>query len=334
MKPVLFCSPYIPPEWIAAHGLIPSRILPACSAHADGVDISLGVCPFARGFIIAVLHTRDITAALFTTTCDQMRRGADYVAQRSHIPCFLMHVPATWQNSAAHALYGRELQRLSNFLLEVGGDKPDQQDLIDIMLYYDDMRRKICSSRPCAEAMEFAQSLAQFYQTNKWSLQVSRRKPPAQGIPLLLLGGPFIKDDLSLLDLIEMNGGRIALDASESGLRTFPAPFQRRKIRKNPPGELVEAYFGSIVDAFRRPNSELYNWLKPKIHEYGIEGIVIHRYVWCDIWHGEVQRLREWAELPILDICRGDEENHTQNRTEIRIQAFMETLRSKHASSN
>jgi len=34
MTTVLYTSPFVPPEWIAAHGLTPQRIVPATAIHA------------------------------------------------------------------------------------------------------------------------------------------------------------------------------------------------------------------------------------------------------------------------------------------------------------
>ena len=51
MKRVLYRSPFIPAEWIAAHGFEPVRLIPS-SASTDGpVPDAEGVCPFMRGFI-------------------------------------------------------------------------------------------------------------------------------------------------------------------------------------------------------------------------------------------------------------------------------------------
>jgi hypothetical protein len=57
-----------------------------------------------------------------------------------------------------------------------------------------------------------------------------------------------------LFDLVEEAGGRIALDATETGRRGQPRPFDRRRIAEEPLMELADAYLG-IADASRRPNS-------------------------------------------------------------------------------
>lgn len=73
-------------------------------------------------------------------------------------------------------------------------------------------------------------------------------------------------------------------------------------LAENPLGELTKAYMESIPDAFRRPNDKLYQWIKATFTERKVEGVLLIRRIWCDNWHGEVGRLREWLDIPLLDI--------------------------------
>jgi benzoyl-CoA reductase/2-hydroxyglutaryl-CoA dehydratase subunit BcrC/BadD/HgdB len=125
---------------------------------------------------------------------------------------------------------------------------------------------------------------------------------------------------------VEKYGGQVVLDASTTGERTEPGLFDRRRLQDDPLMELCQAYFGSIPDAFRRPNSELYKWLKHHIADRKVRGIIFLRYLWCDTWHAEVKRLKEWTPLPVLDLEHGDEERSNRQRTTLRIQAFLETF--------
>jgi benzoyl-CoA reductase/2-hydroxyglutaryl-CoA dehydratase subunit BcrC/BadD/HgdB len=88
---------------------------------------------------------------------------------------------------------------------------------------------------------------------------------------------------------------------------------------------LVEAYFGSIPDAFRRPNTLLYEWLDTRIRERRIRGIIFKRYTWCDTWHGEEQRMKERMGLPFLSLDMGDDARLTRGACN-RVQSFLEIL--------
>ena len=52
MKKVAYCHPFVPPEWIAAHGLRP-RWLPCGAGEAPAVSVRRGVCPVAAALLDA-----------------------------------------------------------------------------------------------------------------------------------------------------------------------------------------------------------------------------------------------------------------------------------------
>jgi len=155
---------------------------------------------------------------------------------------------------------------------------------------------------------------------------ITKHELRIEGVPLAIVGGPLMRREFDILDLAEQAGGRVVLNATETGERGMCAPFDRRRLKDEPLLELANAYFGGIQDASRRPNSEFYKWLKSKFTDREVRGIIFHRYVWCDMWHAELRRLKDWTDLPVLDIdSTGDDETHRQ-RTANRIHAFLETL--------
>jgi len=81
------------------------------------------------------------SVAVFTTTCDQMRRAAEWAALEAPAPVFLMNVPATHGAPAAARLYRDELHRLGRFLARRGASRPSPEKLADVMQSYDARRR-------------------------------------------------------------------------------------------------------------------------------------------------------------------------------------------------
>ena len=79
--------------------------------------------------------------------------------------------------------------------------------------------------------------------------------------------------------------------------------------------------------AFRRPNSGLYEWLARELPARDVRGIIFRRFAWCDLWHAELQRLKEWTPLPVLEIDAGPDDAAAPNRVEGRIEAFLEMLK-------
>lgn len=321
-KTVVYSCPFVPAEWIEAHGLSPRRIAPDC----DCIKVGLipGVCPYAHAFINEVTSNK-ATAVVLTTTCDQMRRAADVISCSSDVRVFLLNVPHTWQNPSAYRLYIEELKRLSGLLEGMGGSCPTNDALANVMRRYDDARYALRSSRAFLTPAHYSRLIGTFNQGELDAPALGRVVKPS-GIPVALIGGPLPASSYGIFDFIENAGGYMALDGTETGERTLPAGFDRRRLRDEPFEVLAEAYFGSIPDPFRRPNSEFYVWLKQCIVDRGIRGIILRRYVWCDHWHAEAQRIREWAGLPFLQIDVGDEVGCSV-RALSSLQAFMEMLR-------
>lgn len=319
---IIYSCPFVPAELIAAHGLSPRRIAPSCRRSMLGP--APGVCPYASAFITEAIASDQAAAVVVTTVCDQMRRAADAIARRCSIPVFLMNVPHTWQTSAAHRLYLEELKRLSRFLERVGGVCFTSDSLAEIMADYDTARASIRDSRGLLSPACYSERIASFHRGDLNTPAHYIAAEPS-GVPVALIGGPLSELSFGIFDLIEKAGGYVALDATETGERTLPAPFDRRRLRDDSLTLLADAYFGSIPDPFRRPNSEFYKWLKQSIADRGIRGIILRRYLWCDNWHAEAQRIRDWSGLPFLHIDVGDEDDHSA-RTVSRLQSFMEML--------
>ena len=76
----VFCtSPWVPPEWIKAHGLEPRGVWLAKDFACEPLSLSAGVCAFANA-AVRLAERQSQAAVIFTTHCDQLRRGFDTVA--------------------------------------------------------------------------------------------------------------------------------------------------------------------------------------------------------------------------------------------------------------
>jgi len=364
VKTVIYSSPFVPAEWIAAHGLRPARIRPDPAAALPSTAPLAGMCPYARAFIGEVAAERGSDAAVLATTCDQMRRAAEWLTLGGGPPVFLMNVPATWQTPASARLYRDELQRLGRFLVGLGGAAPSREFLAETIAAYDARRELLRGTLGALTARQASEAIARydlgedegkggctlfaplrkgdcplfpepvrkrgqppFPNDGKGDSPLFRTAPdPPRGTPVALVGGPLMRGDERVFDLIEQAGGRVVLDGTESGPRTLPAPIDRRRLQGDPLLELLDAYFGAIPAAFRRPDTALYQWLARELAASAARGIIVWRYVWCDMWAASATRLREATGLPVLDLdVSGDESGLA--RTAGRIQAFMEVLK-------
>ena len=230
-RAVVYSSPFIPPEWIAAHGWTPSRRRPAAAPETEGV------CRFAAGF--AALAGPDLRAMVFATTCDPMRRGVE-IGTDERIPRFLFHVPATWQAPVAHALYREELKRLGRFLERLGGRTPAPAELSEQLDRFEAGRETLLGRREILSSRAHADEVDRFHATGEVPAGAPASSRPPAAIPLMLLGSPLRADDLHLLDLLDRAGGRVAVDATESGEREWPRRFDRRRMKEDALDELAE----------------------------------------------------------------------------------------------
>jgi benzoyl-CoA reductase/2-hydroxyglutaryl-CoA dehydratase subunit BcrC/BadD/HgdB len=316
MSHILYSCPYIPAEWIAAHSLRPRRVLPRSVA-----GMLAGCCPYVTAFQQQAAQETQAAGIIVTTLCDQMRRTAELLARQTATPVFLFNLPATW-HPAAVELYRAELARLGDFLVRVGGVAPTPETLTAVRRQLDRGYHRCRTLIGALPAQAYADMLADFF--------ADPLAPPAviiprqqHGIPLALVGVPLLRDSFPLLARIESAGGRVVLQATESGELSLPAPWN--ELTADPVEELVHAYFGAIPHAFRRPNTQLYDWLAREFAARGVTGVIFLRYLWCDLWHAEVQRLREWTALPVLELDVSPESGALA-RMDTRIQSLLEML--------
>jgi len=364
MVTVAYGSPFVPVEWLAAHRLQPLWLRPPprrsdpeadfvaeCADRderrrlrdlASLVSTRRGVCPLAAALVDAACCAPELSAVVLPTSCDQMRYVASLLEQQPGMPVFVMNVPSTWQTEASRSLYLAELQRLSRFFVACGGTSPSLAELTRVMVQFDRARAELRQARNRLSAKAFSAALIEVREglggpgrrTGRAGAQDgdSARPAPSSGqsppeVPLALAGGPLPESDCELFDWIQQAGGQIVLDASEWGERTLPRPFDVARTQRDPLGELADAYFGAIPDVFRRPHGALYEYLERELASRQVRGLIVRRYLWCDLWHAEVAQLRAWSPVPVLDLDAAGNEDSGEGRTRGRIEAFLEMLR-------
>jgi benzoyl-CoA reductase/2-hydroxyglutaryl-CoA dehydratase subunit BcrC/BadD/HgdB len=294
-KTIGYCSPYIPVEWISAHQLVPLKLTPGASPVDAPVAHLPGLCPFARAYGNTCSLSNDLTAVLFSSRCDQMRRMSELVSLVSEIPTHLFYFPHTRTRDIAESHLRNELDRLSSFLLNLGGQTPSNE-LLAAALHHTYSRRAVEDSPPSTTGKK----------------------------RLALLGGPLLEHHRCIYDMIRAWGGAVVLDGTESGKRCIPR-FSLEQMAADPYQALIEGYLECVADPFARPNDDFYEWLTQHPRRSSIDGIVILRYLWCDGWHAEVQRIKECMGVPVLDIDVEEGPFETE-RTVTRIKAFLEVM--------
>ena len=133
MKAIAYSSPFVPPEWIAAHGLQPRRLRLARRVDRPLLGGVAGRLPVCR-CVARRSRRRDRrigAGADHGLRPDALRGRVDRPARR--LPGVLLNVPSTWQTPTSRQLYRDELRRLGRFLVELGGRQPSHERLADVM---------------------------------------------------------------------------------------------------------------------------------------------------------------------------------------------------------
>jgi len=338
---VLVTSPWVPAEWIKAHGHEPAGVWFEPGFGPIRAGLRAGVCPFAQR-VLHVVQAREDLAFVLSTHCDQLRRAGDALGAPAAERCFLFNLPATWQTRAAYQMVHEELERLGDFLVRLGGRAPTPQVFGDQMEQWRNKRKELAGAGQWCPGAIYARALAQFHSTGTFELPVRQsvlvnaaRKTTGKRPRLALIGGPLCLEDLELLEQMEALGGDVVLNATETGERTL-APRGPARSEGGVRAEsdtlvgMVEASARDIVeqcvDVFQRPNTPLYAWLGPRLAKRGVEGLVLWSHTGCDLWRAEANSLQEAFKLPLL-VLEADAYGGVSPRESGRLQAFLEALK-------
>jgi len=326
---VFYSSPWVPPEWIKAHGLEPRGIWFA--GDLAPLPLAAGVCAFAEA-VVRLAEAHPDSAVIFSTHCDQLRRGFDVVTGASVDHAFLFNLPATWQTGVAEQIFASELERLGRFLVKLGGQPPTVEALADIMARYRQARSRLLKAAAHLPARQYGEAVARFHWDGSVHLPEKAQPAGANAIPLAIVGGPLPTWQGNVLDAIESAGGRVVLNATEAGERSLGqafSPNQAPVAACTLPDLLrllTRSFLDDCVDVFQRPNTRLYGWLAERLATRKVRAIVLWHYVGCDLWRAEAQSLRDAFGLPVLLLdsqgAAGD-----APRQSGRIEAFLESLR-------
>jgi hypothetical protein len=325
---VFYTSPWVPPEWIKAHGLEPRGVW--LGGDCRPLPLAAGVCAFAES-VVRLAETHSDSAMIFSTHCDQLRRGFDVVAGGASGRVFLFNLPATWHTVTADRIFSSELERLGRFLVALGGRPPSVAGLAETMTRYRVARSQLLAAAAHLPARQYGEALARFHWDGSVNLPEGVPALGIDGVPLALVGGPLPASQGHVLDAIENAGGSVVLNATEAGERCLGPGFspQQAPVKACTLSDLVRlltrSFLDNCVDVFQRPNTRLYGWLKERLADRKVRGIVLWHYVGCDLWRAEAQPLREAFGLPVL-LLDANEAAGDASRQAGRIQAFLESL--------
>lgn len=121
-----------------------------------------------------------------------------------------------------------------------------------------------------------------------------------------VLGGHFCGDQQSLVRFFEERGVCISLWGCEGG--------------------------EWVGDVFQRPNTLFYEQVQAVIAERHLDGILVARTTWCDVWRLVSVRLHEVVKVPVLEWVMDSQyqgQSFPDGSSTTRLEAFCELLRAR-----
>lgn len=148
---------------------------------------------------------------------------------------------------------------------------------------------------------------------------IAEQTEPRQ-LRVALLGGPLPPPLRNALHaLMKPFDAAIVLDAAEDRL-----PDTDAQLSANAFTRLARRCF-QIPTVRQRPNHDLYAWFADRLQHAQADGVLLLRYLSCDLWHAAAWELKNQLTIPCLEIDL-DGGSALPASAESRIQAFLETL--------
>ena len=257
MKRVALLSNAIPDAWLAPCGV--EVVRQVGYARYEPVPLRAGMCGHLA-YLPALLE--DVDGVVLATTCDQMRRGAEWLDDASRV--FLFDVPSV----PCDALLRTERARLERW---ARGLAP----------------RGVARDEVGGGAVEEV-------------------PPCAGGASVGVVGGHFCGDAAGVRRFFAQRAVRIDLWGCEGG--------------------------EGVGDISQRPNTLFYARLDRVIRERSLDGLVVVRTTWCDLWRAAFARIQETVAVPVVEwvfdgSCAG--QPALDARSVARLEAFCEVLNAR-----
>ena len=293
----VYSSPWVPAPVLQACGFKPVPVYDFTEIQDEGLAqvFTEGRCPWSQIFS-QYSASASCDVIILATTCDQMRRSAETIT--TDTPVFVLNVPTT-NSPQALRFYQAEVGRLASCLTGISGIEPTSKSLEEAISDFN-----APGPSPATESIDDGSST-----------------------PLCLLGSHLPMSFSGFSNILSDAGGTIVINGLESGPACTPnlMPATIGDAPEAVVAHLSETYFTSISDIFRRPNDEFYGWLAAELKRQQAKGVLIVKNSWCDQWTVETVRLREWCEIPVLEL---EFTSSTLSMSALaRMEAFIETCR-------
>jgi benzoyl-CoA reductase subunit C len=349
----LFCS-YMPPELIAAGGMVPFRIKgkPGRDIGAGTTYLSTRLCTFSRNALTLVLENdySFLNGFVGCNTCDHIRRTSqNWIVKKPTNFTHFLHTPRVYGKENI-SFYKDQLIELKQKLEEWSGKIISDDDLRTASLKYNKARgilRKLSMLRkydkPALSGSEMLTISVAYHQMPvddfipaaehllENILKEKHSDKGSSGKARLLLCGGMI-DEPEYIAFIEEQGIDIVADAVCFGMRSY---WDDVDMNMDP----MEAIADRALTHFPCPHigesfEKRWSTIKQIYNDYKADGIVFQRLKFCQIWGVDSYNMSPECEelgIPLLNLER-EYGFFSTGQLKTRLQAFTELIEERKAA--
>jgi len=341
-----FCT-YVPEEIIYAAGILPYRVRPVGCTETMSADVYLHRinCSFVRSCLEYALAGKYefLDGVVFENGCDHSRRLYDVWREKvnhDHQFVYLLQVPHKVTDESI-AFFRDEIAKFRDNLEKHFGVEITESRLRNAIGVYNetrgllkrlyDLRQRAKPPIAGAECLNvvLAATAVPRDRYNQLLTRLLEELEQREEIPdykarLMIVGSLY--DDPAYTEIIEELGGLVVTDGLCFGSRYFWEPVEGGADLL---GALSKSYM-SRPSCPRMTNTapQRLDFVKEMIERFRVDGIILQRIRYCDVWGGELFHLRnKLGELgiPMLALEREYALGSTE-QLRTRVEAFLETI--------
>jgi len=353
-KIIGYMCAFTPVEIITAAGLIPFRIKGDVNEPITRADTQMEtiICPLVRSAFDITLKGRYdfLDGLVIPHACDSMSRTYDIWKYSLDVPySHLVNLPHSIDDSSLE-FYKSELNTFRKSLGNYAGKEITDKDLVQAVELHNDVRTLVKelyelrkSDPPTLTGSEMTKILVAVMGIppeesaellsgvlkeidDRESTQV--KKPHR----IMVVGAEV--DDTAFIDVIEDSGASVVFDDLCPGAREY---FPMVEVTADPVDGIAERYlrgikcgrtYREVKGTYEDSLDDRFGHIASAISEYGVDGVILYIYMYCDPYGFEVPAMKDYIEskgTPVLYI-EDEYSKSTISRLRTRVQAFLETI--------
>ncbi|MFC1946316.1 2-hydroxyacyl-CoA dehydratase subunit D [Chloroflexota bacterium] len=353
-KVIGYLCAFTPVEVITAAGFIPFRIKGDVNEPITRADTQMEtiICPLVRSAYDVTLKGRYdfLDGLIIPHACDSISRTYDIWKYSLDIPySHLVNLPHSIDDSSLD-FYKSELNTFRKSLGNYAGKEITDADLTKAVELHNRVRLLIKelyelrkSDPPLLTGSEMTKILvAVIGIPPEESIELlpgvieeikNRQDLPAKQQHRIMVVGAEV-DDTALIDVIEDSGASVVIDDLCPGTREY---FPMAEVTSDPIDGIAERYlrgikcgrtYREVKGTYDESLDDRFGHITHAIEEYGVDGVILYIYMYCDPYGFEVPAMKDYIEskgTPVLYI-EDEYSQSTIGRLRTRVQAFLEMI--------